>query len=317
MAQEATAPRWSPAGPQELPKAPACPLGPPESSDTGHTLEGGRLPSSRQISWLPHPQALGPGRAGAGWFGRRGCGHVSGLPPWPLSPRLSQSCSPSSSGGKFWELLSLVSVSFYFSYFLILFSFCFHSASLPLSLDSYVLQCCPPCPPPYPAYAAAGFQGAHLGCRPCDPQFSLRASCPTVLPGPGARWQSSKPPLASPQGLTSWSGSATGLPPGEGGGGWSPAIWGGPARGKCTGGFAAAGLGPWGLLTTHSTPAPHPQARLFLWQRKHNTPHPPFFVSHFFMSSAQPRGRVRIQKQHIQGHPGFEALFHYRMTQGR
>lgn len=47
---------------------------------------------------------------------------MSGLPPWPLSLRLSQSCSPSSSGGKLWELLSPVSVSFYFSYFLILFS---------------------------------------------------------------------------------------------------------------------------------------------------------------------------------------------------
>lgn len=85
------------------------------------------------------PPALGPGGTGAGWFRQRGCGCVSGLPPWPLSGPVSPSRSLRSSVWKLWKLLSPVSASLYFSYFLTLFSFCFHSPSLPPSVD--------PCPP--------------------------------------------------------------------------------------------------------------------------------------------------------------------------
>lgn len=176
VAQEATAPRWSPAGPQELPKAPACPLGPPESSDTwAHT--GGRAAAIQPANFLAAAPS-GPG-ARQGWSrlvraeGVRTCERSAPLAslPAPVSVLLPKFL---------WGQTLGVAISRVRVFLFLLLShslfFCFHSASLPLSLDSCVLQCCPPGPPPHPAYAAAGFQGAHLGCRPCDPQSSLRAS---------------------------------------------------------------------------------------------------------------------------------------------
>ena len=111
---------------------PRCPLGPPESSDTGHTQEGGRPPSSRHISWLPHPS--GPG-ARQGWSG---LAQAEGV--WM--------CEWSALSASLWACLSALlpqflcvetlgvsvshrRVSLYFPYSLTLFSFSFSSPSLP------------------------------------------------------------------------------------------------------------------------------------------------------------------------------------------
>lgn len=211
VTQWATAPRWSPAGPQELPLgrggAPKAAVlwGPPESPESGQTQE--------QAAAAVQPEhflaaSLGPGWAGRGaGSGLRGCGCVSDLSPsaslWAclsvlrpkflcvslsLSFRLSHLCLFLISLSVSLYLCPSVSISGSLSFSVFL-SFSLSPLSLFISILHLCLSPLSLCPSsvlpltPCPSRCSRPPGTPPARSRPHDPEPSLRASCPTVLPG--------------------------------------------------------------------------------------------------------------------------------------
>ena len=239
MTQWAKAPRWSPAGPQELPlgegtpEAPADPWGLPEIQDTGLVQQRGGGPMGH-ISQLPHPSGH-PSQAGWGRWGpgSEGCGYLSS--PSPLSALL-WACLPVLLPQ---FLCVTVSLSFSLSHLSLSHLSFSISPSCSLSLFTSVLPLClspltcphpcvlrpSPCPS-IPAYAAAFLEPqlpgqGHMAPSPLS-SFGASSNCPSQLRG--HMLESQTPAFPVPRGQASWSGSASGSRSRREGGSWSPAI---------------------------------------------------------------------------------------------